>query len=87
MSKEAVASATRADVYSVILGVLPSLTAGQIDERLHLKDLGADSVDRVEIIMELRQRLGLDEPMGSFSELPSIQALIDLLDQLRARLS
>jgi len=77
----------RAEVHAVIFSVLPSLMPSDIDESLHLKDLGADSVDRVEIIMELLHRLGLDEPMSSFSALPSIGALIDLLDQLQARAS
>ena len=75
----------RAEVHAVILDVMPSLTPADIDESLHLKELGADSVDRVEIIMELLHRLGIDEPMSSFSALHDIGALIDLLGRLQAR--
>lgn len=77
----------RGEVYAVILDVLPSLLPSDINESLHLTELGADSVDRVEIIMELLHRFGLSEPMSSFSELPNIRALIELLGQLRARQS
>jgi polyketide biosynthesis acyl carrier protein len=51
----------------------------------HLRDIGADSVDRVEIIVEVLDRLGLDAPMSAFSDLPDIAALIDLLTALGNR--
>jgi len=36
-----------------------------------LKDHGADSVDRVEIILSIMNRLGIDEPMSNFSGIPT----------------
>jgi polyketide biosynthesis acyl carrier protein len=51
----------------------------------HLRDIGADSVDRVEIIVEVLDRLGLDTPLSAFSDLPDIAALIDLLTVLGNR--
>jgi polyketide biosynthesis acyl carrier protein len=66
-------------VSETIMTILPVVTADQIAEEKHLKDLGADSVDRVEIILTLIERFGLDEPMGSFSAIPNIGALIDFL--------
>lgn len=75
----------RAEVHAVILGILPSLTPADIDESVHLKDLGADSVDRVEIIMGVLDRLDLQEPLSTFSDLPNIGALIELLGELLAR--
>jgi polyketide biosynthesis acyl carrier protein len=75
----------RAEVYAVILDILPSLTPADLDDAVHLKDLGADSVDRVEIIMGVLDRLDLREPLSTFSDLPNIGALIELLGELQAR--
>ena len=51
----------------------------------HLKDLGADSLDRVEIIQGLIGRFGLDTPLGAFGDVPDVNGLVALLDSLRRR--
>jgi polyketide biosynthesis acyl carrier protein len=66
-------------VREVVGSILPALPAAEIAEDRHLKELGADSVDRVEIILTVLHRLGLDEPMSSFSSLPNLGALVDFL--------
>ncbi|WP_406207907.1 phosphopantetheine-binding protein [Kitasatospora sp. NBC_01560] len=66
-------------VRDVIGQILPGLAPAAISGDQHLKDLGADSVDRVEIILGLVDRLGLDEPMSRFAELPDVDALVDFL--------
>jgi polyketide biosynthesis acyl carrier protein len=66
-------------VRGTITGIIPGLTAAGIDGSRHLKDLGADSVDRVEIIMSLIDALGLDADMSRFNAVPSVDALVDLL--------
>lgn len=73
------------DLYKIILSILPSLKIEDIDDSLHLKELGADSVDRVEIIMGVLDHFSLREPMSSFSEIPNIRALIELLKHLAGR--
>jgi polyketide biosynthesis acyl carrier protein len=85
MTSNSTLRVARTAVYEVILGILPSLRPADIDESLHLKHLGADSVDRVEIIMGVLERLGLQEPLSSFSGVPSIGALIELLEQLEIK--
>jgi polyketide biosynthesis acyl carrier protein len=77
VSREAVERVVR----EVIAVVLPSVPPEAIDGHKHLRDLGADSVDRVEIILMLLERLGLDEPMSIFSGVPNIDGLIALLHQ------
>nr|ASV46895.1 hypothetical protein [uncultured bacterium] len=84
MSSANPAAAVRKELHAVILSILPSLAPEDINESVHLKDLGADSVDRVEIIMGVLDRLGVREPMATFSDVPNIRALIDLLTRLRA---
>jgi len=74
---------TRSQVHDVIMTIMPALPQAQIDDTRHLKDLGADSVDRVEIIMLLRERLGLSAPMSLFADVPHVGSLIALLARLR----
>ncbi|MEV6118583.1 phosphopantetheine-binding protein [Streptomyces sp. NPDC052109] len=66
-------------VHEVVAQILPGLPADRITGDKHLKDLGADSVDRVEIILGLLQRLGLDAPMSRFSDVRDIDALVEVL--------
>lgn len=68
-------------VHRTILTILPAVRQQEITPDKHLKDLGADSVDRVEIIMSLRDQLAVDEPMAAFSSIPNIGVLIDVLHE------
>lgn len=77
MSRESVAATVR----SAITAVLPSVPADAIAGDKHLRDLGADSVDRVEIILMILDRLHLKEPMSSFSQLPNIDSLVDFVHE------
>lgn len=71
--------AVAAVVKDVIGTILPGVAVADITEDVHPRDLGADSVDRVEIILSILDRMKLAEPMSSFSSLPDIGALIDFL--------
>jgi polyketide biosynthesis acyl carrier protein len=70
-------------VREVIGVVLPSVPPEAIAGDKHLRELGADSVDRVEIILMLLERLGLDEPMTTFSGVPDVDGLVTLLHERR----
>ncbi|MET9500402.1 phosphopantetheine-binding protein [Streptomyces sp. NPDC006622] len=72
-------------VHETVAAILPQVPAEQITGDKHLKDLGADSVDRVEIIMALIDALGVREPMAGFSTVPHIDALIDFLVEVKRR--
>ncbi|GAA2267713.1 MULTISPECIES: acyl carrier protein [Kitasatospora] len=63
--------------------ILPTLPAAEITGNRHLRDLGADSVDRIEIILTVTRRLGIDEPLSAFSAIPDIDHLIDHLARAR----
>ncbi|MFC8870535.1 phosphopantetheine-binding protein [Streptomyces sp. NPDC057148] len=82
-------SADRADttriVHDTITAILPGVPREEIRGDRHLKDLGADSVDRVEILLSLVERLGVTEPLSRFSDVPDVDALIDLLRATRRR--
>ncbi|WP_059006298.1 phosphopantetheine-binding protein [Streptomyces specialis] len=66
-------------VRDTVRAILPTVPAASVTGDKHLKELGADSVDRVEIILTLIERLGIAEPMARFAELPDIDALVDFL--------
>jgi polyketide biosynthesis acyl carrier protein len=66
-------------VHRAIATILPRFATRPIPGDRHLEELGADSVDRVEILLEVLDRLRLEEPMASFSQLPDVDALVDFL--------
>lgn len=72
-------------VTEAVTEILPAVPAGEVTGDRHLKDLGADSVDRVEIISMALERLGLDEPLSSFADLPTIDAMVELLRERASR--
>ncbi|MBU8861472.1 MULTISPECIES: acyl carrier protein [unclassified Micromonospora] len=76
--------AVRRVVHEVIAEILPAVPGDRISGGAHLRDLGADSIDRVEIILALRERLGVDEPLASFSDLPDIDHLVAYLCEVTA---
>lgn len=71
-------------VFDSVREILPTVDPAQLRADLHLLDLGADSVDRVEIIVTVLDRLGLDEPMASFTDLSDIGDMVDLLSRRTA---
>ncbi|MEV8504789.1 acyl carrier protein [Actinoplanes sp. NPDC051475] len=72
-------------VADVITGLLPGVAPADITDDKNLQDLGADSVDRVEIMVELQQRLAAGEPLSTLADVPDIGALITMLAGAAAR--
>jgi polyketide biosynthesis acyl carrier protein len=77
LSREEIAAA----VSGAVREILPVVTPEEIRGDRHLKDLGADSLERVEIIMQVLDRLGLSIPLAEFADLPDIDAMVDLLER------
>lgn len=75
-------SGIRALVHAVITEIMPSLEDLGVDEGRSLKELGADSVDRVEIIVSVLHRLGLGVPISTFNDTPDLRTMIAILEQL-----
>lgn len=69
-------------VVETVAEILPALPVSEITGNRHVKELGADSVDRVEIILGVLDRLGLAAPLSAFAELPDLDALAGLLTRL-----
>jgi polyketide biosynthesis acyl carrier protein len=66
-------------VFESVREILPAIEPACLRPDVHLRDLGADSVDRVEIIVTALDRLGVDEPLASFTDLSDIDDMVDLL--------
>jgi polyketide biosynthesis acyl carrier protein len=66
-------------VHDVVATALPFVPAAGIRGDRDLRQLGADSVDRVEIILTLLDRLGLVLPLSDFNDLRDLDELVGLL--------
>lgn len=77
-SVEAVLDAVR-EVVAEFLGLRLDQVCEQDDLRAH----GADSIDRVEILMTLKSRLGVDVPLAAFATIPHLRALAESLYRYR----
>lgn len=74
---------TREDVYVIvsecIVEVLPEITIEMISPQKSLMSLGANSIDRVEIVAMCIEKMSLKCSIVEFGNLKSIGELIDVL--------
>lgn len=68
-------------VRAAVTEILPDLDPCEIAPERDLRALGADSVDRVEIIALLTHRLGRRDQISRFADIPNIGALIQFLSE------
>jgi polyketide biosynthesis acyl carrier protein len=61
------------------LKVLPDLLADDVTIDKNLSDLGANSVDRVEVVIYSLEQLGLKVPTSELHGIRNLRALVDLL--------
>jgi polyketide biosynthesis acyl carrier protein len=66
-------------VKNVISEILPDLKPEQISIEKNLKDLGANSIDRMEVVTLSMEGLGLKLPLMSFAQVSNIEGLVDVL--------
>lgn len=77
MSKEHVFEAVK----NVIVEILPDVTTDAISIEKQLKDLGANSIDRMEIVTKSMQALEIKIPLMSFAGVSNIEGLVDVLSE------
>lgn len=74
---------TRFDVFKIvqnnILEILPKITAEFVTPEKSFNDLGANSVDRIEIITSSISHLGIKIALLSFASVNNIYDLVDIL--------
>ena len=61
------------------LKVLPDLLADDVTIDKNLSDLGANSVDRVEVVIYSLEQLGLKVPTSELHGIRNLRAFVDLL--------
>ncbi|CCH31894.1 phosphopantetheine-binding protein [Actinosynnema sp. NPDC047251] len=82
---EAAEAGVRQVLHEVIAEILPALDPARIGGDRHLRDLGADSVERVEIIMGVCARLRVTEPLASFGDIRDLDHLVAFLCEVGGR--
>lgn len=75
MSKEHVFEVVK----NVIIEVLPDLDSDQVQIEKSLRELGANSIDRMEVVTMSMEELDLKIPLMSFAQVSNIQGLVDVL--------
>jgi len=69
-------------VFSVIAGQL-EIDAGQISEKSDLdKDLGVDSLDEVEIVLEVEEEFDIDIPHDRSEDFRTVGDIIDYVERV-----
>lgn len=70
-------------IFSIVkkytLEVLPNLREEQITLDQHLKNLGANSMDRMDIIISSMEEIGIKVPLLEFAQVANIGGLVSLL--------
>jgi polyketide biosynthesis acyl carrier protein len=72
-------AAVEATVWQVVGSILPAVPTEQIRGDKHPRELGADSVDRVEIVMTLLDQLRIDRPLSDFNDVCDLDHLVTVL--------
>jgi polyketide biosynthesis acyl carrier protein len=78
---EARIATVRRTVLEVITEILPDVPETEVTEDTSLHDLGADSTERVEIILALKDRLDNDQELSSFMSIDDVAGLISYLSK------
>jgi polyketide biosynthesis acyl carrier protein len=74
---------TNAEIFETVkqnvLKVLPDLQPDDVTTEGTLTDLGANSVDRADVVTMSMEDLGLTVPVSEFQEVHDIRSLVDVL--------
>lgn len=67
----------------VLTGLKDKLALSSIDENSRLQDLGIDSLDVVEYLLEIEERYGVEFPPEEMADLKTINDLVLLIEKKR----
>jgi polyketide biosynthesis acyl carrier protein len=74
---------TQLDVFQIVkkvtLEVLPFLPPEEVSIEKNLKDLGANSIDRMEVVTRSMESLGIKVPLMEFGKVKNLEGLVDVL--------
>lgn len=66
-------------VKDAISDVLPDVDSGAVRIEQNLKSLGANSIDRTEIVMLSMEKLGIKLPLVSFGGVENIEEMVNVI--------
>ncbi|MDQ1350636.1 MAG: polyketide biosynthesis acyl carrier protein [Acidobacteriota bacterium] len=76
---------TQLDVFQTVkrvtLEVLPFLPPEEVSIEKSLKDLGANSIDRMEVVTRSMESLGIKVPLVEFGKVKNLEGLVDVLQR------
>ena len=75
MTKERIVSIVKEG----IVEILPDVSEEKIDIEQSLRDYGANSIDRADIVIRAMEMLKLKIPMMEFANIKNIEGIVDLL--------
>jgi polyketide biosynthesis acyl carrier protein len=74
---------TRNEVQMVVLTeisrLLPDVRPEQVDPSRSMAELGASSLDRMDVVVASQDALGIQVPAGEFAGVADIRGLVDVL--------
>lgn len=74
---------TKGEIFEVIqrnlLDILPDLDPARIEPLQSMRDLGANSIDRADVVIQSMEALNLKFPLHELGSVENIQGLIDFL--------
>lgn len=83
MKQSPARTATAQDVFEVVLRttleVLPDVHPDQVSIDGRLTDLGANSIDRADIVTMSMEQLGITVPIREFESVHDLRSLVELL--------
>lgn len=72
---------TKDEIFQIIkrnlLEILPDLPPDAIELAKSMKDLGANSVDRMDVVIQTKEQLGLKFPLNELGGVENLQGLVD----------
>ncbi|GEM_PF-511687 len=74
---------TKDQIFEIIrrnlLEILPDLDVASIVPARSMKELGANSVDRMDVLIQTKEELGLKFPLHELASVENLQGLVDFL--------
>lgn len=63
-----------------VFKMISSRTSKSFDLNTNIRDLGLDSLDLVEMVIEFQEKYGIEIPTQKMSQIKTIQDLLDVLN-------
>jgi polyketide biosynthesis acyl carrier protein len=74
---------TRLEVFEIVkkhlLHVMEDLDPARVEEDKSMKDLGANSIDRADVIIRTMEQLGIKLKISELADVKNLRGLVDIL--------